>query len=74
VLVPVGFAHGFCTLEPNSEVVYKVSNFWSREHDCGINWRDPDLAIPWPLAGEEPLLSDRDAALPKLSDLPELSD
>jgi dTDP-4-dehydrorhamnose 3,5-epimerase len=74
LLIPVGFAHGFCTLEPNCEVVYKVSNFWSREHDCGINWGDPKLAIPWPLAGAEPRLSDRDAALPKLSELAELFD
>ena len=74
LFIPVGFAHGFCTLEPNCEVVYKVSNYWSREHDCGINWGDPKVAIPWPLTGAEPRLSDRDAALPKLSELPDLFD
>ena len=70
ILVPAGFAHGFCTLEPNTEVVYKVSALYARDHDKGLAWDDPDLDIDWHLNGARPLLSDKDKAHPKLADLP----
>ena len=66
--IPAGFAHGFCTLEADTEVAYKISGFYSPEHDTGILWNDPDLGIEWPLAGREPTLSDRDRKLPRLAD------
>jgi dTDP-4-dehydrorhamnose 3,5-epimerase len=68
ILVPVGFAHGFMTLEPNTEVVYKVSAPYSRDHDAGIRWDDPAIGIDWPLAGRTPILSDKDRAAPLLAD------
>jgi dTDP-4-dehydrorhamnose 3,5-epimerase len=66
IFVPRGCAHGFCTLAPDTEVMYKVDHPYSREHDGGIRWDDPELAIPWPVDG--PILSAKDRALPLLSD------
>lgn len=70
LFVPEGFAHGFCTLEPNSELVYKVSRYYSREHDFGLAWDDRDLAITWPISAAEALLSDKDRRQPTLAALP----
>jgi len=69
LFVPVGFAHGFCTLEPDTEVAYKVSAFYSPKHDGGIIWNDPEVGIDWPLQGRDPVLSDKDARLPRLSEI-----
>ena len=67
IFVPIGFGHGFITLEPNSEVIYKVSDFYAPDHERGIRWNDPDIAIDWPLAGEPPTLSGKDQSLPGLN-------
>lgn len=67
--IPVGFAHAFCTLEPDTEVVYKVTDYYAPQSDGGVLWSDPDLAIDWPVAREKAVLSDKDAKLPLLKDL-----
>ena len=72
ILVPIGFAHGFCTLEPDTEVLYKVSNVYAPANDGGVIWNDPDLGIEWPVNAAVAVLSDKDAKLPRLRDLPPL--
>ena len=69
VLVPDGMAHGFLTRMPDTEVLYKVSAPYSPEHERTIRFDDPDLAIAWPLAGADPVLSRKDAEAPYLRDL-----
>ncbi len=70
ILVPIGFAHGFVTLEPDVEVIYKVSNYYSAEHDKGLLWNDPALGIDFPVTEEEAILSAKDKVQPRLADLP----
>lgn len=69
LLVPAGFAHGFITLEPDTIVSYKVSNYYSPDCDSGIIWNDPDLNIKWP-SDQEPVLSGKDTELGLFKDLP----
>jgi dTDP-4-dehydrorhamnose 3,5-epimerase len=66
IFVPPGFAHGFLTLEPNTEVVYKVSDYYSPEHERGIRWNDPALGIDWGIDPAEAILSGRDREHPPL--------
>ena len=66
--VPVGYAHGFLTLEPDCEVAYKVSDVYAPACDGGIRWDDPDIGIDWPTDGAAPVLSAKDAGLPALAD------
>ena len=70
--VPVGFGHGFCTLRPQTEIAYKVTDLYAPECDGGIAWDDPDLAIGWPVMPAEAVLSEKDQRLPRLVAVPHL--
>lgn len=72
IFVPVGFAHGFVTLQPNTEVLYKVSNYYSPSHERGIRWNDPKLGINWGIDEASAILSSRDREHPMLADVKDL--
>ncbi len=70
IWVPAGFAHGICTLEPDTEIIFKVTNYYAPSHDFGDLWNDPDLAIDWLVAADNVILSDKDRKQPRFRDLP----
>ena len=69
LFIPEGFAHGFCSLSDNTVLAYKLSAYYSREHEYGVLWNDPDLALPWPVSAADAVLSDKDSAQPRLTDI-----
>jgi len=68
IWVPTGLLHGYCTLEPDTEVIYKVTAPYDRQAERGVVWNDPTLAVPWPVAADAAILSDKDRALPPLAE------
>ena len=69
--VPRGFAHGFCTLEEDTDVVYKVSAHYAPAYDRGVHWLDPQIGIRWPVAPEDAVLSDKDLRNPNVAEIKE---
>jgi dTDP-4-dehydrorhamnose 3,5-epimerase len=67
LFVPVGFAHGFCVTSDVADVTYKVSNYYDAAQERGIAFDDPELGVQWPV--DEPLVSERDRANPRLSEI-----
>jgi dTDP-4-dehydrorhamnose 3,5-epimerase len=67
--IPGGFLHAFVTLEPDTEVVYKTTDYYDKASERGIIWNDPDLAIEWPIPGEDLVLSDKDQILPRWAEM-----
>ena len=65
--IPAGFAHGFCTLEPNTTIAYRVTGFYNRDAERSILWNDPEIGIEWPIAADDAVLSTKDAAAPSFA-------
>ncbi len=72
MVIPEGFAHAFCSLEADTEVLYKVSDFWEPDHERGLLWNDPELAIDWPVEGTAAHLNERDLQFPPLAEVTDL--
>ena len=68
LLIPIGFAHAFCTLEPDTIVAYKVDGFYNKAAEAGLRWDDPEIGINWPVPATEIKVSEKDATLPFLRD------
>jgi dTDP-4-dehydrorhamnose 3,5-epimerase len=68
IFVPRGFAHGYCTLQPETIVEYKCDAYYAAEHEGGIHFADPDLAINWPIAVDDAILAERDRSLSPFQD------
>lgn len=68
--LPPGFAHGYCTLEDNCEVLYKVTDYFAPSYDRGVAWDDPALGIDWQVSAPEAILSEKDRKQPRLAELP----
>jgi dTDP-4-dehydrorhamnose 3,5-epimerase len=69
IWIPAGFAHGFCTLEPNTQVLYRSTAYYVPECSQGIKWDDPALGIAWPVDGRDAILSEADRNAPRFADL-----
>jgi dTDP-4-dehydrorhamnose 3,5-epimerase len=67
IFVPRGFAHGYCTLEANTVVAYKVDNYYAPQSEAGLIWNDPAIGVDWSFPPERVLVSDKDAKLPLFS-------
>jgi dTDP-4-dehydrorhamnose 3,5-epimerase len=68
IFIPRGFAHGYCTLEADTEVAYKVDDYYAPECERGLAWDDPTLGIAWPVSAADAVLSDKDRQLPRFAD------
>jgi dTDP-4-dehydrorhamnose 3,5-epimerase len=68
--IPEGYAHGFCTLDDVCDLVYKCTTLWDAKCDRSLLWNDPDIGIEWPITEADAILSPKDAAAPRLRDLP----
>ena len=74
LFIPAGFAHGFCTLEPDSGLAYKVDAYYSAAHDRGVRWNDPAFGIEWPVSEGDAVLSAKDKVQPFFAELTDLFD